>query len=49
MIDSLIRKLTEGNRDFTKDGSVELRLRTAREGQHPYAVVNMLLGLKSNP
>lgn len=39
MTESLIRRLTEGNRDYRKDGNVELRLRTAREGQHPYAVV----------
>jgi carbonic anhydrase len=39
MSDSLIKRLTEGNRDFQKNGSVELRLRTAKEGQHPYAIV----------
>ncbi|MBP5162990.1 MAG: hypothetical protein ILP16_08450 [Spirochaetales bacterium] len=39
MVESLIRKLTEGNRRYQSTGSVELRLRTAKEGQHPYAVV----------
>ena len=39
MADSLIKKLTDGNRKYRKDGSVELRLRTAKEGQHLYAIV----------
>ena len=39
MTDSPISRLTEGNRKYQKNGSVELRLRTAREGQHPYAIV----------
>ena len=39
MVESLITKLTEGNRDFMDSGSIGLRLRTAKEGQHPYAVV----------
>ena len=39
MVESLIRKLTEGNRQFMDSGSIGLRLRTAKEGQHPYAVV----------
>ena len=39
MVESLISKLTEGNRDFMDSGSIGLRLRTAKEGQHPYAVV----------
>lgn len=32
-------KLETGNRIFLTDGSGALRARTAREGQHPYAVV----------
>ena len=39
MTDSLIRKLTEGNKNYRNTGSVELRLKTASEGQHPYAIV----------
>ncbi len=39
MTDSLIGRLTEGNREYRKNGSVELRMRTAKEGQHPYAIV----------
>ena len=39
MTESLIKRLTEGNKSFQKNGSVELRLRTAREGQSPYAIV----------
>ena len=37
--DSLIQRLCKGNKDYQKSGSVELRLKTAREGQHPYAIV----------
>ena len=39
MTESLIRKLTEGNMNYREAGSIDLRLRTAREGQHPYAIV----------
>ncbi len=39
MTESLIRKLTEGNKNYRSTGSVELRLKTASEGQHPYAIV----------
>lgn len=37
--DSLIQRLCKGNKDYQKSGSVELRLKTAREGQNPYAIV----------
>ena len=37
--DSLIQRLCKGNKDYQKSGSVELRLKTAKEGQHPYAIV----------
>ena len=36
---SLIRNLQEGNRRYLSSGSVELRLRTAKEGQRPHAIV----------
>lgn len=39
MTESLIKKLVNGNRLFRKRGSIALRLKTAREGQHPYAIV----------
>ena len=39
MTASLIRRLTEGNREYQGTGSIALRLRTAKEGQHPYAIV----------
>ena len=39
MTKSLMEKLTEGNRKYQSSSDVELRLRTAREGQHPYAIV----------
>ena len=39
MTESLIGKLTQGNREYLKTGSIDLRLRTARDGQHPYAIV----------
>lgn len=38
-MESLIKRLTEGNSAFLKNSSSELRLRTAKEGQHPYAIV----------
>lgn len=34
-----IRKLNQGNETYRKTGSIDLRLKTARDGQHPYAVV----------
>lgn len=34
-----IQKLSDGNRLFQSSGNVELRLRTARDGQHPYAII----------
>ena len=34
-----IQKLNVGNRTYQKTGNIELRLKTAREGQHPYAIV----------
>ncbi len=39
MIESLMKKLTGGNRLYLENGSIELRLKTAKEGQHPYAIV----------
>ena len=34
-----IWKLNQGNETYRKTGSIDLRLKTARDGQHPYAVV----------
>ncbi len=39
MVSSLIKKLINGNKDFQKNGNIAIRLKTASEGQHPYAIV----------